>query len=116
MTLTGSLFRGLLLLLVLGTSAAVVVAWPRLSGRGPVMLLARAAALGLVNLLVVVSVMTQLNAQFLFFTGWGDLLGSIHPMSSSVTRGGTASAASRLTVPGSPQVPVALPSVPPLPL
>ena len=77
--------------------------WPRLAGRNPAHIAARAGLLLGVNLLVLfTAAATQLNAQFLFFAGWSDLQGASGSKvaSTNVSRGGQASTAAARKVEG----------------
>ena len=60
----------------------------------------RIGALLMVNLLVLLSAATQLNAAYLFFAGWSDLEGAVsgHIAQTGLDRGGSASKALRCSV------------------
>jgi hypothetical protein len=76
MSLTGPVFLGLVLVITVGAFVALVVLWPRLAGREVWHVAGRAGLLLGVNLLVLLTAATQLNAQFLFFADWSDLGGA----------------------------------------
>ena len=102
MSLTGGAFLGLVVALTVAAFLVVVVVWPALAGPGPGKVAARAGTLLVVNVLVLLTAATQLNAQFLFFADWTDLKGA---MTGTVTttglkRGGNPGAAGRTVVHG----------------
>jgi len=103
MSLTGTVFLGLVILLTIAAFLLLVLTWPSLAGRRPSKIAIRAGMLLTVNGLVLLTAATQLNAQFLFFADWTDLRGAFGgaPTVTALTRGTTASRASSLTVPGS---------------
>lgn len=76
MELTSTTFVTFLALLTAAVFVAVLVGWGRLAGGGPVRVSARAGSMLLVNLLVLMTAATALNAQFLFFASWQDLSGA----------------------------------------
>jgi enterochelin esterase-like enzyme len=92
MSLTGPLFLGGILAVTLVAFVGLVVLWPRLTGRSPWRVVGRVVALVVVNLLVLLTAATQLNAAYLFFASWGDLDGALsgHITQSSLNRGGDA--------------------------
>ena len=55
---------GAVIVVTLASFAAVVLLWPSLAGRRPAKILARAGMLLTVNVLVLLTAATQLNAQF----------------------------------------------------
>ena len=77
MSLTGSVFLLSVIAVTVAAFVAVVVTWPRVAARGPGRIAARAGMLLGVNLLVLLTAATQLNAQFLFFADWTDLEGAL---------------------------------------
>lgn len=102
MSLTGSLFLDGIIALTLVVFAGVVYIWPRLTPRTPWHLAGRVGAMLLVNLLVLLTAATQLNASYLFFASWGDLQGAItgHMAQTSLHRGGVEHAAPNLVASG----------------
>ena len=105
MGLTGQVFLGLVIVATVAAFVALVIFWPRLGGRQPAHIAARAGLLLGVNLLVLFTAATQLNAQFLFFAGWCDLQGASggKVATTSVSRGGQASSAAARKVEGRPR-------------
>lgn len=95
MTLTGWGFLTLTAVATVAAFVAVVVTWPLLARPGRARIVARAAALVGVNVLVLLTAATQLNAQYLFFADWTDLRGAVGGASttSSVHRGAVAARA-----------------------
>ncbi len=123
MALTGQPF---LLLVGAATAAAfvgVVLVWPRLAARGVARIAGRAGLLAAVNLLVLLTASTQLNAQYLFFADWTDLQGALAgapPVSSVVLPAGAGvpvGAVGPLPADRSPsgQAAAVAPVLPPLP-
>ena len=114
--MTGPLFLGAVIVVTLAAFAAVVLLWPSLAGRRPAKILARTGMLLTVNVLVLLTAATQLNAQFLFFADWTDLSGAFggSPTSTALSRGGTASQATNRKVGGIAAQAGA--TLPPLPL
>jgi Putative esterase len=102
MSLTGSGFLFLVAALTVAAFVTLVVVWPALAGHGPGRVAARVGMLLLVNVLVLLTAATQLNAAFLFFADWTDLRGALGgaPTVTAVARGGTASRAASRTVAG----------------
>ncbi len=102
MSLTGPLFLGGVLALTGAAFLALVLLWPRLTSRTPWHIAGRVGALVVVNVLVLLTAATQLNAAYLFFTGWGDLRGAMtgHVVQTALDRGGAASQAPNLAVRG----------------
>ena len=102
MSLTGSFFLDGIIVLTLAAFVGVVLVWPRLTAQTPWHVGGRVVALVLVNLLVLLTAATQLNAAYLFFAGWGDLQGAItgHLAQTSLHRGGAESTAPNLAVRG----------------
>jgi len=102
MSLTGPVFLGLVVVVTIAAFVALVLAWPSLAGRRPAKIAARAGILLGVNLLVLLTAVTQLNAEFLFFADWTDLRGAFSgtPTVTALTRGATAAEATSRTVGG----------------
>ena len=113
MSLTGSFFLDGIIVLTIASFIGLVVVWPRLTPRTPWHVAGRVAALGLVNLLVLLTAATQLNAAYLFFAGWGDLQGALtgHVAQTSLHRGGLEAGAPNLAVRGHAAPVAAVPSV-----
>src|SRR5450631_4496256 len=76
MSLTGPLFLGAVVVCTIAAFVVLILRWPRLAGPGFGKIAARAGLLLTVNLLVLLTAVTQLNAQFLFFADWTDLRGA----------------------------------------
>ena len=114
MSLTGSLFLDGVIALTVAAFVGTVLIWPRLTRRTPWHLAGRVGALLLVNLLVLLTAATQLNASYLFFASWGDLQGAVsgHVAQTSLHRGGAEHNAPNLKVRGKAAPTVASP--PPL--
>lgn len=112
MSLTGPIFLDGIVVLTLAAFIAVVALWPRLTARTPWHVAGRAGALVLVNLLVLLTAATQLNAAYLFFTGWGDLQGALtgRMVQTSLHRGGGERQAPNISVAGDVAPVVAHPS------
>jgi hypothetical protein len=102
MSLTGSFFLDGVIGLTLAGLLGVVVVWPRLAPGTPWHVAGRVVALGVANLLVLLTAATQLNATYLFFAGWGDLQGAItgHVVQTSLHRGGGEAQAPNMPVRG----------------
>lgn len=102
MSLTGPFFLDGLIVLTLVVFLGVVVVWPRLTAGTPWHVAGRVLALALVNVLVLLTAATQLNAAYLFFAGWGDLRGAItgHLVQTSLHRGGAEKQAPDIAVRG----------------
>jgi len=116
MTLTGPWFLGAIVVVTVAAFVVLVMRWPSLAGRRPSTIAARVGMLLTVNVLVLLTAATQLNAQFLFFTDWTDLRGAFGgaTTSTALTRGGTASEATSKQVGGTAATAGGL--LPPLPL
>lgn len=115
MSLTGAWFLTLVAGLALGSFVFLVVRWPALAGRSPGRIAARAGMLVLVNVLVLLTAATQLNARYLFFADWTDLQGAIDGtvIKTSLTRGATATKAASRSMPGpAASTPASGPSLP----
>ncbi|UUW89380.1 alpha/beta hydrolase [Pimelobacter simplex] len=93
MSLTGPVFLDGVIALTVAAFVAVVVLWPRLTRRTPWHVAGRATALLIVNVMVLLTAATQLNATYLFFASWADLHGALtgHQAQTSLDRGGVAS-------------------------
>lgn len=102
MSLTGPLFLDGIIALTVAAFAAVIVLWPRLTPRTPWHVAGRVGALVLVNLLVLLTAATQMNAAYLFFANWADLRGALtgHLVETSVHRGASERQPSSLPVAG----------------
>ncbi len=102
MSLTGPIFLDGTIVLTLAAFLAVIVVWPRLTSGTPWHVAGRAGALVLLNFLVLLTAATQLNANYLFFAGWGDLRGAMtgHLAQTSLHRGGAERQASGIAVAG----------------
>jgi pimeloyl-ACP methyl ester carboxylesterase len=102
MSLTGPVFLDGVLVLTVAAFVAVVWAWPHLTKRTPWHVGGRVGALAMVNVLVLLTAATQMNASFLFFSSWGDLSGALsgHIAHTSLQRGGSARLAADATVHG----------------
>ena len=98
MSLTGSGLLWVLAALAAVLFAAVVSGWPR---RGPAALRITGRALPVLALngVVVLGCLAVLNDQYVFYTSWGDLLGS-RQAQAFAHHGGTTSAALTATVVG----------------
>ena len=114
-SLTGSVFLVLVITVTVIAFVVVVVTWPIVAGRRPLRMAARAGMLLGVNLLVLLTAATQLNAQFLFFADWTDLQGALGGASTvtGISRGANAAGAASRVVVGSKAE--AAPALPPLP-
>jgi pimeloyl-ACP methyl ester carboxylesterase len=102
MSLTGPFFLDGVVVLTLAVLLGVVVLWPRLAAGTPWHVAGRVVALGLANLLVLLTAATQLNATYLFFADWGDLQGAVtgHVVQTSLHRGGGEAQAPNIPVRG----------------
>lgn len=102
MSLTGGLFLGLVAGVAIGAFVVLVVRWPSLTGRSPGRIAARVGTLVLVNVLVLLTAATQLNARYLFFADWTDLQGAMNGtvIKTSLTRGAAAAKAASRSLPG----------------
>jgi hypothetical protein len=115
-SLTSTTFLALVVALTVAAFVAAVVLWPSLAGRGPVKVTARVGTLLLVNLLVLLTAATQLNAAFLFFADWTDLRNAFGgtPAYTALARGGTAARATRRPAAGAAaRAATRLPPLPP---
>jgi enterochelin esterase-like enzyme len=102
MSLTGPLFLGAVVVCTIAAFVVLILRWPRLAGPGFGKIAARAGLLLTVNLLVLLTAVTQLNAQFLFFADWTDLRGAFGGTltATALNRGATASHATTRKVKG----------------
>jgi enterochelin esterase-like enzyme len=115
MSLTGSVFLDAIAVVTVAAFVVLVTLWPSLAGRSPRKVMARAGMLLAVNALVLLTAVTQLNAQFLFFADWTDLRGALGdaPTSTALNRGASASHATSRTVGGTAATAAVV--LPPLP-
>ena len=115
-SLTSTTFLALVAALTVAAFVAAVVVWPSLAGRGPGRVAARVGTLLVVNVLVLLTAATQLNAAFLFFADWTDLRNSFGgtPAQTALSRGGTAArAAHRAVIGAAARAATRLPPLPP---
>ncbi|HET9655472.1 MAG TPA: alpha/beta hydrolase-fold protein [Kineosporiaceae bacterium] len=114
MSLTGPWFFGLLVLVTAGAFGAAVYFWPRLAGRSPLSLLARAGTLLGLNLAVLLTAAVALNNQFTFFADWTDLAGALGRTQNVTTahRGATPADAAAAPLTGSLPTPSTMPAQP----
>ena len=103
MSLTGSVFLTMILAVTVAAFVGAVVLWPRVAGSGAASITGRVAVLLVVNVLVMLTAATRLNAAFQFFSDWTDLAGAFaHAPSANVLHAGTsASKAASTVLPGS---------------
>jgi enterochelin esterase-like enzyme len=115
MSLIGPVFLGLVAVVTVVAFVVLVLLWPSLAGRRPGKIAIRAGMLLTVNALVLLTAVTQLNAQFLFFADWTDLRGALSNVTTvtALSRGTTASRATSTTVRGTAAT--ASRALPPLP-
>lgn len=116
MSLTSTTFLALVAALTVAAFVAAVVVWPSLSGPGAGKVAARVGTLLLVNVLVLLTAATQLNAAFLFFADWTDLRNAFGgtPAQTALTRGGAAARATHRPVLGAAaRAATRLPPLPP---
>lgn len=102
MSLTGPVFLDGIIILTVVAAVVVIALWPRFTPLTPWHVAGRVAALGLVNLLVLLTAATQLNASYLFFASWADLRGAItgHLVQTSLHRGASAAQPPSMPVAG----------------
>lgn len=114
MSLTGPIFLDTIIALTMAAFLAVIVIWPRLTAGTPWHVSGRIGALVLVNVMVLLTAATQMNAKYLFYSNWSDLRGAYtgHVVQTDLHRGGRDSSAAQLPVPGE-AAPVAA-TIPPL--
>ena len=117
MSLTGGVFLGFVTVCTVLAFVVLVLRWPALGGHTLGRIAARTGMLLLVNVLVLLTFVTQANAQFLFFADWTDLGGALggNPTATRLSRGTTASHAARVKAPGAAATAGAvLPPLPPM--
>ena len=116
MSLTGPLFLGAIVVCTVVAFVVLILRWPMLAGHGPGRIAARTGMLLTVNVLVLLTAATQLNAQFLFYADWTDLRGAFSavPTVTELSRGTAAAHATKRKVAGTAAK--ALQKLPPLPL
>ncbi|OIV38471.1 hypothetical protein BIV57_05565 [Mangrovactinospora gilvigrisea] len=92
MGLTAKKFVLLLILIAIGLIVLTVWLWPRLARRGPAMVAGRVGMLVACQLAIVSAFAAAVNADFMFYTSWSDLLGTQHDTAkiSQVTAGAKA--------------------------
>jgi enterochelin esterase-like enzyme len=102
MSLTGWVFLDLIVACTVASFVALILLWPSLAGRSLGKIAARAGMLLTVNVLVLLTAATQLNAQYLFYADWTDLRGAFTGISTAtpLSRGATASHATSRKVVG----------------
>lgn len=102
MSLTGSFFLNGVIALTIVAFIAVILIWPRLTRRTPWHIAGRVGSLAVVNVLVLFTAATQLNAYYLFYANWADLAGSFsgNIAQTSVHRGGGERQAPDIAVAG----------------
>jgi enterochelin esterase-like enzyme len=102
MSLTGPFFLGAVVACTVAAFVVLILRWPRLAGPSFGKIAARAGLLLMVNVLVLLTAATQLNAQFLFFADWTDLRGAFTSVvtATRVSRGTAASHAAKGRVTG----------------
>jgi enterochelin esterase-like enzyme len=102
MSLTGWVFLDLIVVCTIAAFVVLILLWPSLAGRSLGKIAARTGMLLTVNVLVLLTAATQLNAQFLFYADWTDLRGAFTgiPTATALSRGATASHATGTKVAG----------------
>ena len=115
MSLTGPVFLGAVVVCTFAAFAVLILRWPSLAGRSLTKIAARTGMLLTVNVLVLLTAATQLNAQFLFFADWTDLRGAFggSPTSTTLSRGTSALQAASRKVTGTAATAAGV--LPPLP-
>ena len=115
MSLTGPWFLGAIVVVSIAAFVVLVLLWPSLAGRSLTKIAARTGMLLTVNVLVLLTAATQMNAQFLFFADWTDLRGAFGGglTSTTLSRGTSALHASGRKVTGTAATAVG--ALPPLP-
>ena len=116
MSLTGPLFLGAIVVCTVVSFVVLILWWPMLAGHSPGRIAARTGILLTVNVLVLLTAATQLNAQFLFYADWTDLRGAFSavPTVTELSRGTAAAHATKRKVTGTAAK--AVQKLPPLPL
>lgn len=116
MSLTGWVFLDLIVACAVASFVALILLWPSLAGRSLGKIAARAGIFLTVNALILLTAVTQLNAQYLFYADWTDLRGAFTgiPTVTPLSRGATASHATRGKVDGTAAI--AARRLPPLPI
>lgn len=112
MSLTGQMFLALVAGLALVSFAGAVALMPRLSAQRVGLIAARAGALILVNVLVLLTATIALNDQFTFFADWTDLRGALFggQQVSTASAGSSAAQAASAPVTGPAATPTSAPS------
>ena len=102
MSLTGWVFLDLIVVCTVASFVVLILLWPSLAGRSLGKIAARAGMLLTVNVMVLLTAATQLNAQYLFYADWTDLRGAFTgiPTATPLSRGATASHATSRKVVG----------------
>src|SRR5664279_202743 len=103
MALTGSAFLDLVLVCTIAVFIVLVLLWPALAGPSIAKIVLRAGMLLTVNVLVLLTAATQLNAQYQWYADWVDLQGAVFGGPTAVTalsRGATAARATSRKVAG----------------
>src|SRR5450631_854254 len=115
MSLTGPFFLGAVVACTVAAFVVLILWWPKLAGPSFGKIAGRAGLLLMVNVLVLLTAATQLNAQFLFYADWTDLRGAFTGVvtATSVSRGTAASHATARKVRGAAAT--AAKKLPPLP-
>ncbi|MFI6514778.1 alpha/beta hydrolase [Spirillospora sp. NPDC050679] len=97
MQLTGTGFVGLLCALAVAAFAGTLWLLPRINGGGRRRAAARAGLLAACQLFIVLALATAMNAYFVFYNSWSDLLGNVGgPVSVQGGRGAAKAAAGPL--------------------
>lgn len=118
LSLTGSLFLGLVVVATAAAFVAAVLVLPRFSASRPKPVIARVSMLLLVNCLVLLTAAVVLNDQFTFYADWTDLRGAMFGggvKGPTAYAGGPAARAARIPVgaASTQATPRMLPSLPP---
>lgn len=102
LSLTGTAFLVLLGVLTIAAFVVLIVYWTRFGGSAPHKVAARTGMLVLVNVLVLLTVATQLNDTYLFFASWTDLKGAFtgSVTQTSLDRGTSAAKAVTTSIHG----------------
>jgi len=116
LSLTGSAFLLLVVLVTVAAFVATVVLWPQLAASRPQPIIGRALLLLAVNALVVLTAAVALNDEFTFFADWTDLHGAVfgsHGGSTALAGDAAAKAAKAAMAPvRRPAPPSELPRLP----